>query len=69
MQPADTAWMLISTAMVLLMTPALAFFYGGLVRRKNFLSTIMMSFAILGLVGILWVLFALAAAPRVFADD
>jgi len=54
---ADTAWMLISTAMVLLMTPALAFFYGGLVRRKNFLSTIMMSFACLGLIGVLWVIY------------
>jgi ammonium transporter, Amt family len=54
---ADTAWMLISTAMVLFMTPGLAFFYGGLVRRKNFLSTIMMSFACLGLITLLWVMF------------
>lgn len=54
---ADTAWLLISAAMVLLMTPALAFFYGGLVRRKNFLSTIMMSFACLGLIGVLWVIY------------
>ena len=42
---ADTAWMLVSTALVLLMTPALAFFYGGLVRSKNALNTMMMSFA------------------------
>ena len=43
MNQADTAWMLISTALVLLMTPALAFFYGGLVRSKNALNTMMMS--------------------------
>jgi Amt family ammonium transporter len=52
--PADTAWMLISTALVLLMTPALAFFYGGLVRSKNALNTMMMSFISLGFVGVLW---------------
>jgi Amt family ammonium transporter len=50
----DTAWMLISTALVLLMTPALAFFYGGLVRSKNALNTMMMSFISLGVVGVLW---------------
>jgi Amt family ammonium transporter len=54
MNQADTAWMLISTALVLLMTPALAFFYGGLVRSKNALNTMMMSFISLGFVGILW---------------
>ncbi len=54
---ADTAWVLMSAAMVLLMTPGLAFFYGGMVRRKNFLSTIMMSFACLGLIGVLWVVY------------
>ncbi len=53
----DTAWLLISTALVMLMTPALALFYGGMVRRKNVLSTIMMSFAVLALVSILWVLY------------
>jgi len=53
----DTAWLLISTALVLLMTPALALFYGGMVRRKNVLSTMMMSFAILALVSILWVIY------------
>ena len=52
--PADTAWMLIATALVLLMTPALAFFYGGLVRSKNALNTMMMSFISLGFVGLLW---------------
>src|SRR5918996_617891 len=54
MDKADTAWMLISTALVLLMTPALAFFYGGLVRSKNALNTMMMSFISLGFVGVLW---------------
>jgi Amt family ammonium transporter len=48
--------MLISTALVLLMTPALAFFYGGLVRSKNALNTMMMSFIALGFVGVLWAL-------------
>jgi len=52
---ADTAWLLMSTALVLLMTPALGFFYGGLVRSKNILNTLMMSFASLGVVGVTWV--------------
>src|ERR671914_821763 len=62
MNPADTAWMLISTALVLLMTPALAFFYGGLVRSKNALNTMMMSFISLGFVGVLWALFGYSLA-------
>jgi len=53
----DTAWLLISSALVMLMTPGVALFYGGMVRQKNILSTIMMSFVCLGLVGILWVLY------------
>ncbi len=53
----DTAWLLISSALVMLMTPGLALFYGGMVRRKNLLSTMMMSFACLGLIALLWVLF------------
>jgi Amt family ammonium transporter len=53
----DTAWMLISTALVMLMTPGLAFFYGGMVVKKNTLSTIMMSFMTLGLIGILWIVY------------
>ena len=53
----DTAWILVSTALVMLMTPGVALFYGGMVRRKNVLSTLMMSFAALALVGILWVVF------------
>jgi Amt family ammonium transporter len=54
--PADTAWMLVSTALVLLMTPALGFFYGGLVRSKNSLNTMMMSYVALGIVGVVWAL-------------
>src|SRR5436190_10270545 len=53
---ADTAWMLVATAMVLLMTPALGFFYGGMVRAKNTLNTLMMSFVALGFVGVAWAL-------------
>ena len=59
---ADTAWLLFSAAMVMLMTPALALFYGGMVRRKNLLSTMMMSFAIIALVGLLWVLYGYSLA-------
>lgn len=61
----DTAWILVSSALVMLMTPGLAFFYGGLVRRKNVLSTIMHSFFILGLVSVTWVLwgYTLAFGP------
>jgi len=47
--------MLVACALVLLMTPALAFFYGGLVRSKNALNTMMMSFAALGVAGLAWV--------------
>jgi Amt family ammonium transporter len=63
--PADVAWMLVATALVLLMTPALAFFYGGLVRSKNALNTMMMSVAALGFVGVAWALvgYSLAFAP------
>jgi ammonium transporter, Amt family len=65
MNGADTGWMILATGMVLLMTPALAFFYGGLVRSKNALNTMMMSFASLGVVGVLWALagYTLAFAP------
>jgi len=61
----DTAWVLVSTALVMLMTPGLALFYGGLVRRKNVLSTIMHSFFILALVSVTWVLwgYTLAFGP------
>jgi ammonium transporter, Amt family len=62
MNQADTAWMLTATALVLLMTPALAFFYGGLVRSKNALNTMMMSFISLGFVGVLWALLGYSLA-------
>lgn len=52
----DTAWMLISTALVLFMTPGLAFFYGGLVRSRNVLNMMMMSFVSMAIVGVTWIL-------------
>jgi Amt family ammonium transporter len=59
---ADTAWILVSTALVLLMTPALGFFYGGLVRSKNALNTMMMSVVSLGFVGVSWALLGYSIA-------
>jgi len=54
--PGDTAWVLVATAFVLMMTPALAFFYGGMVRKKNVLSTLNLSFITIGIISIQWVL-------------
>ena len=67
MDTGDTAWVLACSALVLLMTPGVAFFYGGLVRRKNIVSTIMYSFVSIGLVGIVWVLwgYSLAFGPDI----
>jgi len=67
MNTGDTAFMLIATAMVMVMTPALALFYGGLVRRKNVLATTMQSFVCLGLISIIWVVYgySLAFGPDV----
>jgi len=59
---ADTAWLLVATALVLMMTPALGFFYGGMVRAKNALNTLMMSFSALGFVGLAWALFGYSFA-------
>ena len=60
---ADNAWMLVSAALVLLMTgPGLALFYGGLVRRKNILGTMMQSFAMMGLITILWAIIGYSLA-------
>ncbi len=59
---ADTSWMLMSTALVLLMTPGLAFFYGGLVNSRNALNTMMMSFIALGVSGVLWAVVAYSLA-------
>jgi Amt family ammonium transporter len=53
--PADIVWVLLSTAMVMLMTPGVALFYGGMVRSKNLLSTLMMSIVFLGLISLLWI--------------
>ena len=63
----STAWMLVSSALVLLMVPGLALFYGGLVRRKNVLSTMLHSFAAMGVIGVQWILigYALAFGPSV----
>ena len=63
--PGDTAWLLMATALVMVMLPGLALFYGGLVRRKNVLSTIMHSFFGLALVSVVWVAwgYRLAFAP------
>jgi Amt family ammonium transporter len=58
----DTAWLLISTALVMLMTPGLAFFYGGMVRNKNVLGTLMHSFMILCVMSIVWVLWGYTLA-------
>lgn len=62
---ADTGYMLLCAALVLLMTPGLAFFYGGFVRSRNILNTLMMSFLLMGVVGVTWVLwgYSLAFAP------
>ncbi|MBQ95213.1 MAG: hypothetical protein CL510_05190 [Actinobacteria bacterium] len=67
MNTGDTAWILAASALVLLMTPGVAFFYGGLVRRKNIVSTVMYSFVSMGLVGIVWVLwgYSLAFGPDI----
>jgi ammonium transporter, Amt family len=63
----STAWMLASSALVLLMVPGLALFYGGMVRRKNVLTTMMMSFAAMAVIGVQWVLvgYSLAFGPTV----
>jgi len=58
----DTSWMIISTALVMLMTPGLAFFYGGLVRRKNVLSIMMQCLLLVGVISIQWVLFGYSLA-------
>ena len=62
MNSGDTAWMLMSTALVMIMLPGLALFYGGLVRRKNVLSTIMHSFFGLAIVSVVWVLVGFSLA-------
>ena len=65
----DAAWMLVSTALVMLMLPGLALFYGGMVRRKNILATMMQSMSCLAVVGLYWASFgyALAFGPSVLS--
>ena len=67
MNSGDTAFMLVSAALVMLMTPGLAFFYGGMVRSKNILGTIMQNFVMLGVISVQWALFgySLAFGPDV----
>ena len=62
MNSGDTAWVLASAALVLLMTPGLAFFYGGMVRAKSVLNMMMMSFVTIGIVSVLWTLFGFSVA-------
>src|ERR1700730_14744561 len=62
----DTAWMLASAALVMLMTPGLAFFYGGMVRVKSVLNMLMMNFIALAVVGVLWTLYGFSMA---FGND
>src|ERR1700704_6395952 len=62
----DTAWMLASSALVLLMTPGLAFFYGGMVRAKSVLNMMMMSFGALASISVVWVLWGYSMS---FGDD
>ena len=59
---ADTAWLLMASALVLLMTPGLAFFYGGMVRYKNLVSTLLQSFVALGIISVLWIVVGFSLA-------
>jgi len=59
---ADTAWVLISSALVLFMLPGLALFYGGMVRRKNVLSSMMHSFVAMGIIAVEWVIIGYSLA-------
>ncbi len=65
----SVAWMIVATALVLFMTPGLAFFYGGLVRGKNVISTIMYSFISMGVVSIVWLLWGYSLAFGTAADE
>lgn len=63
---ADVAWMLSSTALVLIMTPGLAYFYGGMVKKKNVISTMLQSFICMAVIAVLWVVFGFSL---VFGDS
>src|SRR3954465_5082368 len=60
--PGDVAWMLTATGLVLLMTPGLSFFYGGMVRSKNVVSTMLQSFVAMALISILWIVVGFSLA-------
>jgi len=64
--PANVAWMITATIFVLMMTPGLSFFYGGMVRKKNVISTILQSFIAMGVISVIWVVFGFSLA---FGDD
>lgn len=68
--PADIAWMLTASGLVLLMTPGLSFFYGGMVTRKNVISTLLQSFIALGVISLLWIVvgFSLAFGDSIGSD-
>ena len=59
---ADISWMLVSTALVLIMTPGLGFFYGGMVTKKNVISTILQSFIAMGVITVVWVVIGFGLA-------
>ena len=69
LNPGDTAWMLVATALVLFMTPGLAFFYGGMVRSKNVLGMLMQNFIAMGVIAILWALFGFTLAFGDFGNS
>ena len=64
--PADVAWLLTSTIFVLMMTPGVSFFYGGMVRKKNVISTILQSIIAMGVISLIWVVFGFSLA---FGDN
>ena len=66
LDPANVAWMITATIFVLMMTPGLSFFYGGMVRKKNVISTILQSFIAMGVISVVWVVFGFSLA---FGDD
>ena len=71
--PGNISWAITATALVLLMTPGVAFFYGGLVKAKSVVSMMMMSFGSIGLVAVLWILFGFSMSavdsPTAFAGN
>ena len=66
MNTANVAWMITATIFVLMMTPGLSFFYGGMVGKKNVISTILQSFIAMGIISVIWVVFGFSLA---FGDD